>query len=286
MTVFSNDIYRQRVNDFINDAFYVENISNSGKIAIIRSYAEVVVRRILKFPVENQMTLGDREVIKALAKKSNNNSMLLRAINVIKGNGGNFTHTQVVFTASNELVEETLDSLYDLYAYLLIEYFEKYRFGSNMEVVISFSTLPPIIRYKTLCYLYEQDKENVILIDKLALAMIKTFDKQAGLQWLEEKKDELQELSCCSKEMQTEIKAKIGDDFWDFINMNMYDSCYMKITTVGNDIEKKGKAYVNFEESIEYYKYGGIVDGESLEIIEFNSIMEFLYLGRRSKNEL
>ena len=286
MTVFSNDIYRQRVNDFINDAFYVENISNSGKIAIIRSYAEVVVRRILKFPVENQMTLGDREVIKALAKKSNNNTMLLRAINVIKGNGGNFTHTQVVFTASNELVEETLDSLYDLYAYLLIEYFEKYRFGSNMEVVISFSTLPPIIRYKTLCYLYEQDKENVILIDKLALAMIKTFDKQAGLQWLEEKKDELQELSCCSKEMQTEIKAKIGDDFLDFINMNMYDSCYMKITTVGNDIEKKGKAYVNFEESIEYYKYGGIVDGESLEIIEFNSIMEFLYLGRRSKNEL
>ena len=53
MTQFSNNIYKQRVEDLINDAFYVENLSNSGKIAIIRSYAEIVVRRILDFPVED-----------------------------------------------------------------------------------------------------------------------------------------------------------------------------------------------------------------------------------------
>ena len=69
MTQFSNDIYKERVRDFINDVFYVEDLSNSGKIAIIRSYAEVVVRRILELPVEMQMTLGDKDINKMLAKK-------------------------------------------------------------------------------------------------------------------------------------------------------------------------------------------------------------------------
>lgn len=286
MTQFCNDIYRERVSDFINDAFYVENLSNSGKIAIIRSYAEVVVRRILEFPVEEKLTLGDKEINQKLAKKSNNNSMLLRAVNVIRGNGGDFTHTQVVFAASEEIVENTLDCLFDLYAYLLIEYFERYKFGSNVEVVSSFSTLPPIIRYKTLKYLYEQDKENIMVIDKLSLAIVKTFDKQVALEWLQEHQEELKAMSCYSKEMQAEIKEKVGEAFLELVNMNMYDSCYRKIINIGENIEKKGKLYINFEESIDYYKRGGIVDGESSEIQEFNSVMEFLYLGRKSKSEL
>lgn len=212
--------------------------------------------------------------------------MLLRAINIIKGNGGNYTHTQVTFAASDELVKETLDCLFDLYAYILIEYFEKYKFGSNLEVVSSFSALPPIIRYKVLKYLYELEKENIMVIDKLVLAQLKSYGKEVALEWLEEHRDELQVMSCCSEEMQIEIKEKMGPVFWGFMNMNMYDSCYKKIIQLGDDIEKKGRLYIDFEESIEYYKWGGIVAGEGLEIQEFNSIMEFLYLGRKSKSEL
>lgn len=286
MTQFSNDIYKQRVEDFINDAFYVKNLSNSGKIAIIRSYAEIVVRRILDFPVKEQLTLGDREVVKKLAQKSNNNSMLLRAINIIKGNGGDYTHTQVTFAASDELVEKTLDCLFDLYAYLLIEYFEKYKFGSNLEVVSSFSALPPIIRYKTLRYLYELEKDNVMVIDKLVLAKLKSYGKESALEWLEEHRDELKVMSCCSKEVQAKIMEKMGTGFLGFINVNMYDSCYDKIIRLGDEIEKKGNLYIDFEESINYYKWGGIVAGESLEAQEFNSIMEFLYLGRKAKSDL
>lgn len=222
-------------------------------------------------------------VIKKLAQKSSNNSMLLRAINIIKDYGGDYTHTQVAFTAPDEVVEEILDCLFDLHAYLLIEYFENYKFGSNVEVVSSFSTLPPIIRCKTLKYLYELEKENVMVIDKLVLAILKSYGKKVALEWLEEHQEELKVMPCCSEEMQTVIKEKLGMVFLKFMNMNMYDSCYDKIIRLGNEIEKKGNLYIDFEESIDYYKLGGIVEGESLEIQEFNSIMEFLYLGRRAK---
>ena len=66
----------------------------------------------------------------------------------------------------------------------------------------------------------------------------------------------------------------------------MYDLCYDEIIRLGGEIEKKGNLYIDFDESIDYYKRGGIVEGETLEIQEFNSIMEFLYLGRKSKGEL
>ncbi|WP_318066253.1 hypothetical protein [Clostridium boliviensis] len=47
--------------------------------------------------------------------------------------------------------------------------------------------------------------------------------------------------------------------------------------------EKNGKVYNDFEGVLIYYKQYGKVDGEISEVLEFNSIMEFLYLGRKSK---
>lgn len=42
--------------------------------------------------------------------------------------------------------------------------------------------------------------------------------------------------------------------------------------------------YIDFESALSYYKQYGIVDEEdSEEIKEFNDIMDFLYLGRRTK---
>ena len=38
-----------------------------------------------------------------------------------------------------------------------------------------------------------------------------------------------------------------------------------------------------FESALPYYKQYGIIDEDSEEIKEFNDIMDFLYLGRRTK---
>lgn len=44
--------------------------------------------------------------------------------------------------------------------------------------------------------------------------------------------------------------------------------------------------HIDFESAIEYYQSIGPIQGDSDEIKEFNSIMEFLYLGRKSIKDL
>lgn len=286
MTQFSNSVYEEMVREFLSDTFYVANRSNRGKISTIRSYTEVIVRKILDLPIDRKITLGDKEIRKELARVSNNNSVLLRAINIICDNGGDYTHTQVIEAPKDELVQRNIDCLFDLYAYLLIEYFEKYRFGSNSRVLSAFSTLPPIIRYKTLKYLYKNDQENIAIIDKLSLAILKSYNMEKALRWLEENKSLLVNISSISKEAKKEYIDKGIGGILQIIDMNMYDLCLTKINLVGRSIEKNGKAYEDFEEAVDIYKQEGIISTDSAEEKEFNSIMEFLYLGRKSKNHI
>lgn len=63
----------------------------------------------------------------------------------------------------------------------------------------------------------------------------------------------------------------------------MYELCIDKIMKIGNEIDSKGHLYIDFESALPYYKQYGIIDEDSEEIKEFNDIMFFLYLGRRTK---
>src|SRR5699024_2553164 len=78
------------------------------------------------------------------------------------------------------------DGLFDLLSYLLINYFERYEFGSNTSVMFSFSILPPIIRYKVLIFLYEKYPNNISIIDKLVLSILKTCDIESVIDCHEE----------------------------------------------------------------------------------------------------
>ena len=77
-----------------------------------------------------------------------------------------------------------------------------------------------------------------MVIDKLVLAILKSYGKKVALEWLEEHREELKVMSCCSEEMQEKIKEKIEIVFLEFLNVNMYNSCYDKIILLGNEIEK------------------------------------------------
>ncbi|WP_305153777.1 hypothetical protein [uncultured Clostridium sp.] len=65
----------------------------------------------------------------------------------------------------------------------------------------------------------------------------------------------------------------------------MYLLCKDKIEKVGSTINNIGLMYSDFESALPYYKENGILISDSLEIQEFNDIMEFLYLGRKEKLE-
>lgn len=276
---FNNNTYKALVEDLINDAFYLEGMSRRGTVAKIRQYAEVVVRRILNVDSKKSFTLGSDET---KIKINNKNSVLLKnSVNAINKIGNKCTHTQYVNTISEKEVKEAIDNLFNLYAYLLIEYFEKYKFGTNAEVVHHFSILPPIIRYLTLRELYVKDPKNIFIIDKLSLAILKAFNKEKAINWLEERKDNLREMRSVNLTQPDNI-ASANEELVENICPNMYELCVGKISMISAEIERNGRLYDDFESAIEYYRSSGIVHGNTPEIKEFNSIMEFLYLGRKS----
>ncbi|MDL2310400.1 hypothetical protein LJC13_00305 [Peptostreptococcaceae bacterium OttesenSCG-928-C18] len=287
MDEFNNKAYEALVNDLINDAFYLDGASRRGTIAKIRQYAEVIVRRVLEIPKKAKVMLGDERIVSKIKEK--NNPLLLSAVKSINKIGSKCTHTQLTREITEEDVQTVIDSLFDLYAYLLIDYFERYEFGTNLKVVRQFSILPPIIRCLTLEYLYNKYPKNVMIIDKLSLVLLKARNKEAALKWIGERAETLKNTPSVTKNAEKEIIEKAGEEFARVIIAtapNMYDLCTERINLVANDIDKNGKLYNDFESAIDYYKQSGIISGDEDGIKEFNSIMEFLYLGRKSSNEL
>jgi len=287
MAKFNNEAYTALVNDLINDAFYLEGASRRGTIAKIRQYTEVIVRRILDAPEKSKITLGDEKIISRI--KAKNNPLLFKAIKNINKMGSNCTHTQITREITEEEVISAIDSLFELYAFLLIDYFEKYEFGTNLEVIHSFSTLPPIIRYLTLEYLYSKNPENLMIIDKLSLVILKALNKETAINWIEERKKILEKTPSVTENAHKANIKKYGEEIARIIIFtapNMYDLCTERVSLVADVISENGKLYNDFESAIDYYRMSGAVSGESPDIEEFNSIMEFMYLGRRSKKEL
>jgi len=135
MSEFNNSTYEALVKDLINDAFYLEERSRRGTIATIRQYSEVIVRRILNLSNEDFVTLGNKNILSAIKEKSQNNPLLLSALSIITNIGNKCTHTQSTEGITEEDVNDVINSLFELYSYLLINHFEKYEFGSNMEII-------------------------------------------------------------------------------------------------------------------------------------------------------
>lgn len=284
MSNFNNFEYQCLVTDLIGDAFYTET-SFRGKISIIRQYAEVIVRKILDIEPSKQLTLGQNEVRKKI-KSLPNHEYLEAAIDVIRDKGNLSTHTQYLDNLSLEDFENIIDSLFNMLSFPLINYFEKYKFGSRNDVMSSFSLLPPIIRYKVLMFLYQKDPNNISVIDKLVLSIMKAFNVSEASKWVEEKKDTLIKAKSISEEVFAEISKKQGTEIALVIlnsAPNMYQLCREKISQVGNVIESNGRLYSDFESALPYYKSRGIITHDDSEGKEFNDIMDFLYLGRKEK---
>lgn len=283
MEKFNNEVYQSLTSDLIGDIFYLDGRSNRGKVSSIRQYTEIIIRRILNYPQKDRLTIGNRK-IQSKIKSYSSNPLLQDSIEIILNNGNSSSHTQIVESPTDEDVEKVIDALFKLYAFLLVDYFEKYEFGSNNKVMTLFSILPPIIRWITLDYLFKQDNTNNAVIDKLALATLKAYDKETALNWIEENKDLLIKRSSIkdSDDIRKIIEFVGVENLPIFINKTMYDVCIEKINLINQQVEQNGRLYTNFEEAIDFYKENGKIDDISEEIMEFNSIMEFLYLGRKN----
>jgi len=286
MKKFDNEKYQILAKDLMGDIFYSET-SNRNKIATIRQYAEVIVRKILDINPSKKMTIGANEISKKL-DALNNSEFLKEALENIRQDGNKFTHTEYLEEVTSDEFDKIVDKLLDMLSFMLINYFETYEFGSRSDVLQSFSLLPPIVRYKVLIFLYSKYPHNIYVVDKLALAIVKAFNREEAVRWTEEEKNNLINLDVMSDKVSNEIAENKGIEFAELIRFNspyknMYELCIDKIMKIGNEIDSKGRLYIDFESALPYYKQYGIIDGDSEEIKEFNDIMDFLYLGRRAK---
>lgn len=287
MSQFNNEEYRVLVSDLIGDVYYTST-SYRGKISTLRQYAEVVIRKILDIDPKQEITLGDKEIRQGIQTLPNH-KIVETAVKKLKKKGNKTTHTQYRGEVTIDEFDAATDGLFDLLAYLLINYFEKYEFGTTGNIMFVFSILPPIIRYKVLACLHEKHPNNIAIIDKFVLAMLKACNAETAANWVEENKEDLSKMSGYSDNFIDKIAEhdpSVAIALMAIDLPNMYQICTDKIEKVGATIRNKGLTYSDFESALPYYKQAGVVQGNTEEINEFNDVMEFLYMGRKERERL
>lgn len=308
MNEFNDSEYAVLIGNLLHDAQYIE-ISNMGKLAGLRKHAEVMVRKILNIGNSKSLMLG--QVKKKSSNAAVNSGMnnlgnelsdrLIEIIGKINPLGRDSTHTQHTEEFSNEEVESVENAILDLYALIFIKYFLDIQVSiySPPQVLKMFSLLPPIIRYKTWKYLFEKDKKNIQIADKLCLSIIKLFNKEIAYKWLDDNSETIKaipyptkyEIEKYDRINSIEISPGIYQAFvslnFDEYN-NMYDLLYAKISDPRTSINESGKMYKSFEEAIEHYNNykRDMIRDNSKEMMTFYSLMDFVYLGRKAKSEI
>ena len=288
MSIFTNADYQPLADEIIKDSFYADN-SYAGKIAAERRFAELIVRKALNLPLGSQMMLGEQQIRNQIALLPNHR-ILENAIRGLKPYGNINSHTYGTTVATEADYNKATESLMDMYAYLPVKYFDKYRFGSRNDVMSAFSLLPPVIRYKALDYMHSIDPQNISVIDKLVLVIMKSKGSDKAVEWVEGNKTELKKLKPVSETAYKDLVEKQGEDMANLLiesgPKNMYEVCQSKISQLRVRFDSKGTLYSTFEQAYPYYKERGHIDEDTEEVREFNDMMEFLYLGRKENDNI
>ncbi len=282
---YTDEAYRATIVSIFHDTYYIDS-SYSNKVALIRKYTEIIIRRLLGWENEKKMTLGDIVVKKALRQNGYTEKFFIDALEIIRKQGNNQTHTRLDnFDSSKECFKNVENALFNIYAYLFYKYFKKYKFGTKPEVLAAFSTLPPIVRNITLEHLYEDDNENYDVIDRLLLAKIKTFGFDDAESWLK-RHAEWKDVYFSMPEFLIELKDKLDNDGWENL-VSLYSTClYDCLEEKINTLKKAGfePPYRTFQEAITAYQTKGRLAGNNPGIMEFNGLMEFVYIGHSAND--
>ena len=307
MDRFNDNEYADLIGNLLHDIHYSQ-ISNAGKIAGLRRQAEVLVRKILDIGSSRQLTLGqikrrlkDPDIKKRLESLGDELSeKLIITVEKIRELGNKASHTQYIEEFSDKEIACVEDSILDLYALLFIRFFLNIQVSlySPPRVLRLFSLLPPIIRYKTWKYLFEKDKNNIQVVNRLCLSIIKVYDKRTAYQWINENceliraipyptKPEIEKYNLTNAiEVNPGIYLSCVDMDFDSYN-NVYDLLYAKISDPRTSVNEAGKMYKSFEDAKGIYceERTFLFDG-SKEVTELQLLMDFVYLGRESNREL
>lgn len=262
MSNFKDKDYVYILGDCLHDIFYVDT-SYRGKIAQMRILSEILVRKLIDFKPDEQLTIGNQNVLTTV-KNRKHGTHYEKCILAIKDDTNDYyaanscSHSKIRAQITKEDYDKIHDHLLDLMSCLFIQFFSKHTFGTNDKIVKCFSLLPPIVRYKVLSFLYSNESPNTILIDKLVLVTLKEFGVSKANKWIEDQKSNL---------------ISIPNDFWG----NMYQSSLQTVAT------KIKASYQTMEEAKSFFNHNKktFVDDTDETVQEFVKLMEFFYTGRK-----
>ncbi|TPH21747.1 DUF4145 domain-containing protein [Haemophilus haemolyticus] len=247
----------------INDIFYVKGLSIRGRITLIRQYTEILCRILLEEKGHLRLANFEKKLNMVLPN-AHFKDELFQHVKNITNLGNSATHLEVDLAEVDEQDQKSaINSLNFIISYLFINYFSKYRFGINEHSMSIFSLLPPFIRVNVLTHLYEKDKENVAIMYKLPLAILKSEGMTMAIKWIEDNKELLS-------------KTPWGP-------YNMYEFNLNKIQYL-NESQPNGftPLYSSFEEALGYYnsKIERYRDDDKQDIRELIKLTDFIYVGR------
>ena len=280
---YKDELYFSRIEEEIQDIYY-SNASYTTKISRIRTLTEFYIRRLIQHHPDSKLELGNEKTIKALQKKNICESFFWDAYNKIRRAGNEDTHSQKTICSSKEEYEEKLEAMNNIYAYMFFDFFKRYPFGTDKDIVSSFSLLPPILRYIVLRELFDKYPDNIDVIKKLPIALLKAEGYDNAIDQIEKDKEKYRDIQMpYSSE---DLKEKICYYGWDNINIVMaeiqesvYDFLRRELDKV-KEIENYPIKYKTLEEAEPYFTEHGLLNETSEEQKEFNSLMKYIYTGR------
>lgn len=275
--------------DILGDIFYLEGISNRGRMTLIRQYTEIICRIILQ--VDDYFTLGQFEQkLTTLIPNAVLKDKIVSCVKIIGNLGNSATHVDKKFQTkiTDGDCQKALEELNFLISYLFINYFNKYGVNRNQEALSIVSLLPPFIRLNIWENMYAIDSENITIIDKLFLSKLKSEGKEQTLLWLENNKGILKELFVIDIQ-QLRINGMTETRIQELIDnapyQNMYDLCLKyKLPDLEQQFPNLEFPYKTFEQAKIFYLekkqkcYSNILKSEVQELID---LMDFVYTGRQ-----
>ena len=300
ITPFESSDYEILISDLIFDIYYSE-LSISSRLVLLRKMTELITRRFLNLGMGEKMELGDitspeKNPKYKTTERLNNVDKLLRkdfesTVNKLREIGNKYSHTQNHKISNLEEWIEAENLIWDLFSYLFVQYFLKYNLSlkSDKNVLSMFSQLPTDIRFRTLQKLFEiKGYDNIQLIDKYLLAMVKSKGWEEAYFWLISHRKEIQSMSYPSE---NEIIEYIDDFDEDELSLPLrkFQNVFGLLSSVLRNPKVKsvsGGIYDTFEEAVKYFYEENLETylSATREQIEFRELLYFCFIGRTPTN--
>ena len=285
ITPFENSDYEILISDLIFDIYY----------------SELSISRFLNLGMGEKMELGDitspeKNPKYKTTERLNNVDKLLRkdfesTVNKLREMGNKYSHTQNHKISNLEEWIEAENLIWDLFSYLFVQYFLKYNLSlkSDKNVLSMFSQLPTDIRFRTLQKLFEiKGYDNIQLIDKYLLAMVKSKGWEEAYFWLISHRKEIQSMGYPSENEIIEYTDDFDEDELS-LPLRKFQNVFGLLSSVLRNPKVKsvsGGIYDTFEEAVKYFYEENLETylSATREQIEFRELLYFCFIGRTQTN--